>query len=284
MAYVTEEDLASWSIPIANSEYELAERIMELVTATTDDLLEGRVATFDVDLMGSMKNGTALQDRSDFDVAITITEPPATLTRSQELDTDSHQRLSLMNHEIGGGIAGLGGPVDSGFFAHEFEFEGRMVDVVPRTRVAQHAGAVVLFPGGGYGGYVWNWPAEYEQAIERQDRQTNGNFRETIRVAKGIRRKISRIADADPIPSFTLESLLLRVPKSEFRRPLPDRMRAVLADARDQTQADDADQILDPTGRKPLFGSPLVDLEDSYASLVEMLWLLDHDEPFAYLW
>ena len=67
-------------------------------------------------------------------------------------------------------------------------------------------------------------------------------------------------------------------------RPLPDRMRAVLADARDQTQADDADQILDPTGRKPLFGSPLVDLEDSYASLVEMLWLLDHDEPFAYLW
>ncbi len=58
MAYVTEEDLASWSIPIANSEYELAERIMELVTATTDDLLEGRVATFDVDLMCSMKNGT----------------------------------------------------------------------------------------------------------------------------------------------------------------------------------------------------------------------------------
>lgn len=54
--------------------------------------------------------------------------------------------------------------MDSGFFAHEFEFEGRMVDVVPRTRVAQHDGAVVLFPGGGYGGYVWNWPAEYEQA------------------------------------------------------------------------------------------------------------------------
>lgn len=205
---------------------------------------------------GSYCNRTNVPRDSDVDICVLCTDtfhydlPTGKQSANFGIEPASYTYPTFKN-EVGVALRAYFGAasVNRGKKAYNIRENSYRVDAdaVPCFEYRQywdsggHRDGVCFFPDG-ENQRIENYPEQnYQNGVAKNDR-TGKKFKDVVRILKTIRYNLKddRVAIADKVPSFLVESLVWNVPDSDFNKYThADRVRAVLYHIYNHTRPND---------------------------------------------
>ena len=229
--------LKTWTYSPSDSEDQRAENACRIVMRAVKNsplLAKWNIAVF---IQGSYKNNTNVRLNSDVDICVCLRDTitgdytfspnrsdategitPATY-RYPQFKNDLHQAL----------ISAFGSDnVTRGNKAfnikeNSYRVTADVVACLEHRRYNAHSGHVTgtsLWPDNG-SAWIHNFPAQHYANGVQKNKDTNGFFKDTVRIMKNLRNKMDEqgVASANPIASFFNECLVWNTPSATLVLP-----------------------------------------------------------------
>lgn len=255
-----ENTFVSWAQGPGKTEAEKcenAERAVKKAIASDDKLSRLDVSVF---AQGSYKNRTNVKQDSDVDVCVRYNEAwfahyPDGKTDKDFGETTGALGFSDFKDMVGKALTSYFGASsvtrgNKAFDIHENSYRID-ADVVPTFQHRRYSGhcnldstheylsGVAFFPDNG--SMIINWPDQnYENGVQRND-ETGRIYKRIIRILKRLRNAMQedKIAKAENVASFLIESLVWNVPLEAFQHDTyTDDVRHVIADIFNRTRSE----------------------------------------------
>lgn len=213
-------------------------------------------------LQGSYANHTNIKDDSDIDVVVLAYNvfgnnarevlPPVKIEEFNRIYSDSYYTLEEFKEALYqrlNGVFSSGGRINIErgnktlkFNQNEEFWQYVPVDIVPAFEYRKYSANSVVDKDKQIEGikiydsykkeYIINYPKVHKRNGEDKNQiyRTNGNYKETIRIFKQIKKHLidTKVISEDLMPSYNLECMLYNVPDNLFKKDLVERIDVII--------------------------------------------------------
>lgn len=209
---IPELTLEKWSRPSGNMKAKETYMVMK-------DLIKDNMENVDPLLQGSFANATHVNSSTSLDIIVLFTE--------YGYNTGGGNDVKYARDILYRALDGKNGmQFDLGNKAVRFEGDETYfpMNIVPCVKYVLEGEAGVIVYDHNRKTYTISYPIQHKKFGKMKDEDTNGNFKNAVRMFKNARDfAISRrILSMETSPSYGLESLIYNVPDSEFSGSVTD--------------------------------------------------------------
>ena len=262
----------------------------------------GNLPVLDVYLQGSYKNSTDVTKSSDVDLVVQMSTiwrankeslPADQLVKYDSSYVDVHFPVSQFKSDIQNALNQFFDPqfVSNGNKCLKITEHGKYcsADVIPCFSYRQYGFfesntnqkyTEGMFFYANNGDFIRNFPKQHYDALTTKSTNTNGAFKETVRMFKNIKDDLidNHVISKDIVSSYFIENLLYNVPITYFSGTYTDRFRSIVNHLCDQYSSGNVNGFTCANGIDQLISEENWRIEDLRLYLIALTKVRDETQ------